>query len=248
VPSEGPVAPLPFSLPGLAQLLGRFAEAGYQPVPFGAVDPGAAHLVLRHDVDFDLRCALRVARLEAELGVASTFFVMVRSSCYSILDPRNTAAVREIVALGHHIGLHLDTTAYDADDAHDLVDGARRELDILAWVAGADPEIISFHRPLPELVGSDGNGFGVPHTYEPRFTTDLHYSSDSQGRFRFGDPFSTAAFVERRALHLLLHPLWWSSDVVEGTEARLRGLVQDRHHAFATQVAASCLPYREMIA
>lgn len=233
-----------FSLDGLTAVLGEFVAAGFTAVGFGEADPAAPHLVLRHDVDFDLRAALRVAEAEAAIDVRSTFFVMVRSECYSVLEPTAQADLRAIVGLGHRVGLHLDATLYAEGEIHL---GAERELDILSWVSGTEPDAISFHRPLPHLVGSGDHGFALPHTYEPRFTNDITYVSDSQGRFRFGSPFATEAFAERRAVHLLLHPIWWAGDVASGTEARLRGMVEDRHHAFAARVARNCLPYAAMI-
>jgi hypothetical protein len=233
-----------FCRAGLSDLLLGFADVGYESVVFDEVDPDRPHLLLRHDVDFDLRHAVAVAEVEHSLGFRSTFFVMVRSECYSILDAQSRADLRRLVELGHRIGLHLDVTLYEADE---LVDGAEQELRILEWVAGDPVDIISFHRPAQHLVGSERGGLPRRHTYEPAFTEKLQYVSDSQGRFRFGHPFDTDAFADHTAIQLLLHPVWWAGDVPEGPEQRLRGMVADRTHAFAARVARNCTPYRDMI-
>lgn len=232
-----------FCRAGLADLLLGFGGAGYEPVTFDAVDPDRPHLLLRHDVDFDLRHAVAVAEVEQSLGFHSTFFVMVRSECYSILDATSQVDLRRLVELGHRIGLHLDVTLYGADE---LVAATEQELQILEWVADAPVDIISFHRPAQHLVGSERGRLPRRHTYEPAFTEKLRYVSDSQGRFRFGHPFDTDAFDQRTAIQLLLHPVWWAGDVPEGPEQRLRGMVADRSHAFAARVARNCAPYRDM--
>jgi hypothetical protein len=238
---EGEIA---FSRDGLSHLLTDFVRAGYSTVRFDEVRTDDAHLVLRHDVDFDLRFAVRVGEVEAQLDLRSTFFIMVRSECYSILDGAAKEHLDRLAEQGHGIGLHLDASLYAPDE---LAEGAREELRILEWISGRPVEAISFHRPAPHLVGSDRGAMPVPHTYEPRFTKDVHYVSDSQGRFRFGTPFESPAFHERRAIQLLLHPIWWAGMVPEDAEQRLRALVADRSHAFASRVARNCAPYRDMI-
>lgn len=68
--------------------------------------------VLRHDIDMDIQRAVEMARLEAELGVRATYFVLISSDFYNVFSARNTAGLREITALGHSVGLHFDEMKY----------------------------------------------------------------------------------------------------------------------------------------
>ena len=52
--------------------------------PLAAWDGGPA-IVLRHDVDLDLRPAHRLAALERRCGVRSTFFVLTTCPLYNVL-------------------------------------------------------------------------------------------------------------------------------------------------------------------
>src|SRR6185295_15370416 len=80
---------------------------------FDAPDTGAKpSLLLRHDVDFCPQAALRLATLEAELGVVSTYFVLPHGP-YDVLGSA-FAAIRAIVALGHRLGPHYDLSFYAA--------------------------------------------------------------------------------------------------------------------------------------
>jgi len=233
-----------FCLPALADLLGEFADAGYRTVRFGDADGSDGQLLLRHDVDMSLVDAVAVAEVEAALGVESTFFFMVRGDCYSLLDGAARDLLGRVTDAGRRIGLHLDVALY-ADD--EIVDGAERELDILAWASGAEPEAISFHRPAAHLVGGDGVQLRLPHSYEPRFVRDIAYLSDSRGAFHHGVPTDSDAFAARSAIQLLLHPVWWASPgVPENAPTRLRGLVADQAASFSARLARNCRTYLEM--
>ncbi len=65
-------------------------------------------VILRHDIDYDISKALRFAEVEKEMGVASTFFVLVTSDFYNIFSKKNSDMLKNILELGHEIGLHFD--------------------------------------------------------------------------------------------------------------------------------------------
>lgn len=69
-------------------------------------------VILRHDVDQSLSQALRMAELEAEEGVRSTWFVLLRTDFYNVFSKAGTEALRHIRSLGHEIGLHFDEASY----------------------------------------------------------------------------------------------------------------------------------------
>ena len=74
--------------------------------------PAEGEVVLRHDVDLSLESALEMARIEAEVGVESTYFVLLTSPLYNALAPANREILRRIEGLGHDVGLHFSTHAY----------------------------------------------------------------------------------------------------------------------------------------
>ncbi|WP_255198808.1 hypothetical protein [Halorarius litoreus] len=74
-----------------------------------------AFIVLRHDVDRKPANALDFARIEAERGIASTYYVR---TVPTVFDPD---LVREIESLGHEIGYHyedMDRADGDVEAAH----------------------------------------------------------------------------------------------------------------------------------
>lgn len=66
------------------------------------------HLWIRHDVDHDLDKALTMARLESELGYYSTYFLLHTAPYWKNGD---TQAMKELVRLGHGIGIHNNALA-----------------------------------------------------------------------------------------------------------------------------------------
>ena len=71
-------------------------------------------VILRHDIDNSLEQAVNLAQVEAEAGVASTYFVLLRTDFYNIASSAGLRAVRRIQSLGHEIGLHFDETACES--------------------------------------------------------------------------------------------------------------------------------------
>jgi hypothetical protein len=64
--------------------------------------PSVAYVVLRHDVDDKPKNSLRVAQLEAELGIKATYY-------FRIVEQSNQPEIiKAIVALGHEIGYHYE--------------------------------------------------------------------------------------------------------------------------------------------
>ncbi len=92
-------------------------------------------LLLRHDVDQHPASALKMAAIERELGVRSTWYFRWRTA--------NAEVIEAIAAEGHAVGLHYETLTREllrrglgADDAEALIPRAREllrtELDAFA--------------------------------------------------------------------------------------------------------------------
>src|SRR5215470_4067193 len=82
-----------FSLEAYSELLFTFKDAGYSFCGFEEINSRLIEqrpfLVLRHDIDISLCPALEIARIEYELGVQATYFVLFRSPFSNILSRSN---------------------------------------------------------------------------------------------------------------------------------------------------------------
>lgn len=194
-----------FTLQGYQSLVRHFLEDGFEIRHFLDCDPAARHLVLRHDIDMSLDYAERMARAESDIGITSTYFVLLRHGLYNLWSGDNIAALNRIRDGGHKIGLHFDASLYDATPEA-LQDAVAVECDILESILRDKVEIVSFHRPAENLVGHNEMLAGRAHTYMPKYTEDMHYYADSRGEWRFGNPVDASL---GKSLQLLTHPIWW---------------------------------------
>lgn len=185
-------------------LVSGFRGNGYE---FRTFDDFEAErsVVLRHDIDFSVDLAHAMARTEAELGVRATYFFMLSSNAYNLLSQHNRRLVREIVAMGHVASLHFDPDIHADVDA-----GFVEECAAIAPLTGP-VSIVSLHRPGDFLIDNNRALPGARHTYEDRYFRELKYVSDSGGSFSHGHPLETEAFEAGRSIHLLLHPIWWTT-------------------------------------
>ncbi|HEY7830580.1 MAG TPA: hypothetical protein VIC06_08465 [Solirubrobacteraceae bacterium] len=115
------------------ELLRIALEQGYAVLSLESwlTDPAIAadrpRLLLRHDVDQHPASALRMARIERELGVLSTWYFRWRTA--------NPSVIESIAAEGHAVGLHYETLTREllrrglgADHAEALIPHARELL------------------------------------------------------------------------------------------------------------------------
>lgn len=197
-----------FSLAGYQKLVSELIARGYAITGYESADPTKAHLILRHDVDFDLELAVKLAEVEADRGWRSHYFVLLRTEFYNPFSGSGTRLVQRLVMLGHQVGLHFDASLYPARAAA-LEDGVVSECRLLGSVTERDVRLFSLHRPHPELLQHGIEVPGLLNAYGPRFFDGMGYCSDSRGSWRHGHPLDHAAVVGRRALQLLTHPIWW---------------------------------------
>lgn len=175
-------------------------------------------VLLRHDVDWAPRRALRMARLEADRGVTATYFFLVSSPFYNLMHKPCRLVLREIQDLGHEVDLHFSTHQYfeaePADEA--LVERVDEERTVLERLVDDPVDVVSFHRPPEWVYRRSYDGF--VSTYETRFFEDIAYRGDSNQRWRDDPPLADGV---PEKMQVLVHPgLWGESDA--GFVERLR--------------------------
>lgn len=223
-----------FTLDRYRELLESLQGAGYEFRSFH--DPVAEDgILLRHDIDLSVMSALRMAQVEANAGVRSTYHVLLTSPLYNAFQPKTRDRLREIESLGHDVTLHFSTHAYWDEEPTEaaLVDRIEAEFRALETVLDGDvPPTVSFHIP-PEWA-LDRTLPNVRNTYAPRYFSDIEYVADSGQRWRT-DPPVVSSLSDR--VQMLVHPgLWGTTD--DGFEACVDSAIEastSRTRDMATQ-------------
>ncbi len=224
-----------FSLDAYRRLLAEFIEQGYRTVGFNSVDPTSRHLVLRHDVDISLTLAVALAEAEHEMGYASHYFVLATCEQYNPATQAGREALARIVSLGHRVGLHFDAALESSEPLEERVASEAR---FLSSLAGAPVSMLSFHRPAQHWIDNPASLAGLPHSYQPRYFSDIGYCSDSRGGWWRGAPLEHDAVKAGTALQLLTHPEWWI-DTGRSPAERLADHLEQRRQELARDLNAN---------
>jgi len=168
--------------------------------------------ILRHDIDFSLDAASKMARFEAEQGVRATYFLLLSSQHYNLLSEAYCTVPRQLIASGHEVGLHYDvrTMSKCTNTNAELRGQLQYEIDILSRLAGSAIHSIAMHNP--SVYGDDpfSNDNRFINAYDPQFTKHIAYYSDSCGAWRDHayEAFQRSSIPDK--LQLLIHPFYWA--------------------------------------
>jgi hypothetical protein len=214
--------------------LDDFTEASYREIvvtaldrysfePFGTRAAGP-HVLWRHDVDYSVHRAVALARVEAELGARATYFFLLHSDLYNVLEPAVHARAHEIAAMGHWIGLHFDAGFYADRSSTRLAERARWEARLLADVVDAPVQAVSLHNPsVSGTEGFDADELGgLVHAAGRSVRERYVYVSDSNGYWRFERLPEVLEAAAHERLHVLTHPEWWQEQPMSPRERILR--------------------------
>lgn len=217
---QSPAGDVEYTYDWYERFLAGLLDSGYSDADYGdSLEPG--EMIVRHDIDFAPRKALEMGRIEADLGIEATYFVLLTCPLYNVFYKPVRSMLGELQSMGHTVGVHFSTHQYWNGEAPSeaVTERVLAERAALSSAVGEVSEAVSFHRPDEWLFRRSFDGF--ISTYEERFFTDVAYLGDSNQRWREKHPL----IGDRpEKLQILTHPgLWGEEDA--GFEARLDGEV-----------------------
>lgn len=193
-------------------------------------------VLLRHDVDLDIEHALKFARIEAEAGVISCYMIMTNSPFYNLLDNLSISIIRELISIGHEIGLHFDFQNNSHRNGDTTIEMIEEDINqaskIFEDIIDVKIHSISFHRPLHNFL----NGPFLIREKVNAYSAELMkwYLSDSKGNWREGNPLHALQNPKDKILQLLIHPIWWDEKHFSASE-RLQIFFERRTKDFNTE-------------
>jgi hypothetical protein len=179
---------------------------------------------LRHDVELSLSAAVASAIIESSKAVTATYFLCTESP-FLVNDPTTVDVVRQLIDLGHNVGVHVVCAPDDRlDRVCRLRDRASEQLGL------ADEPAVTLHCPGQRDPLALLAMCPTPSVYTSYATDGWDYVSDATGRWRYGSPVERLTGPDRRPAQLLTHPFWWT----KGSSITLDVATNDRR-AFLPQ-------------
>lgn len=196
-----------FTYDGYRELVNALKDNGYEITDYHDWKQYPKCAILRHDIDNSIEKALKLAELEAKLGVKSTYFVLVTSNFYNVASKKNMDGLQKIQMLGHEVGLHFDEMAYDELD--NVVVAIKKEAGILSDIIGSEITTVSMHRPSQKTLEANYEIPDMINSYGKIFFNDFKYLSDSRRRWREPviDIINSGKYDK---LHILTHAIWYN--------------------------------------
>lgn len=174
----------------------------------------------RHDIDMSPHRAARIAEIEYEEDVSSTYFLHLHSAFYNLFEENVVEQINKIIDVGHPLGLHYDIAFYQKPSKYfapfDLIE---EERDLIWDVFGRKPMAISFHNPsflnidIPVCYKIDS----MVNASSAFIRKNYKYCSDSNGVWGYSN-LETILNENHQRLHVLTHPEWWTPEPMHPME------------------------------
>ena len=206
-------------------------------VDFADIENGKKYCVIRHDIEFSMDRAYKLAELESQLGIQSTYTVQLRNNTYNALSPKNILLIHQIQLLGHKIGLHICPGKIEKNE---IIEEILLEAETFEKYYGFKIDRFAFHRPnlypqllawylkVPGLINCNGENYF--HYFRGNRPEELNvtYLSDSNHKWSYGHPIDIN-FDQVNKLQINTHPFSWTESGLENY-GNFLSLIKERNN------------------
>jgi hypothetical protein len=196
----------------LDTVMARFQPILLKDAPEG-IPSAEPQAVVRHDVDVSPLRALAMAEIEAEASFQSTYLFLIDTPLYRLEDQGCRSVLREMIAMGHDVGLHYELHAVLRERAvslREVEEQIQQDADRLAQITGQAVRAVSFHRPIATFLRGQMRIGGLVNAYAKELME--WYISDSNGNWREGEPIPQIEARRHNLIQILVHPIWWGPE------------------------------------
>jgi len=180
-------------------------------------------IIWRHDVEFSVHRALKMARIESELGIKAHYFVQIHCVFYNTFEREIYELLLRIRDLGHYIGLHFDAHFWEVSSKAHLEECITKDLQILEDLLSVEINNFSFHNTTPALLSMDDTHYaGLLNIYAKVIRAKYRYCTDSTGIWRYErleDVLNDGSILH---LQVLTHDGMWQDEAMAPRQRVLR--------------------------
>lgn len=172
-------------------------------------------ILLRHDVEFSVPIALQMAKIEASLGIQSTYFIQLHGDFYNAIEKVTFIQLKEIESLGHRLALHFDVHFWDITIEAQLEYFLSVDKEVFEKYFNTIPEAFSFHNNNAFTLSCDKEKYaGMINVYAKSFKERIGYCADSTGYWRYEILEDRLKAAKDKRLQLLIHDGMWQNEVL----------------------------------
>lgn len=191
----------------------KLSKSNYDFISFLDYKLKGKNLLWRHDVDFSVNRAFKLASIEHKNEIFSTYFFHLHNSFYNILEEEITLMAKKILELGHELGLHFDPYFYQKTFGVNcnLIKYIKIEKNLLEELFETKVIAFSLHNPdtFSNFDSTKEKILDMVNVYSKYIKTHYEYCSDSNGYWRFNRLENIISNPGTKNLHVLTHPGWW---------------------------------------
>lgn len=168
-------------------------------------------VIWRHDVEFSPWTALRMAKIEKDLGVKATYFFQTHSEFYNLYERAVSDIALDVASLGHYVNLHFDPHYWGLDKPEKLEDCIMRDARFFEDCLGIKPSVFSFHLTNKFTMSQEAMRYaGLINAYAKLFKERFAYNGDSNGWWKFEMMDDRLTNPEIRHVQILTHDANWT--------------------------------------
>ena len=209
-------------------------------------------ILMRHDVEFSVKRAYDIAKLETSMDFRSTFFFQWTNNSYNLLSKRNQDMIRDMHERGQNIGLHFALNGLtDIDIIRTQI---KKEIDLLSNMLDMEITEFSIHRPSPDVLRANIKFPGIFNAYQDDFFTfnenttdetklDVKYMSDANHIWRYGYP-TGENICNNKKVQILVHPFSWTKKGYDNYD-NYRTLIREKYEELIDSVDSETKDFGE---
>ena len=209
-------------------------------------------IIMRHDVEYSVERAYRMAKVEQSMDFTSTFFFQWTNNSYNILSRRNMDMIKDMHERGQHIGLHFALNGMT--DMQQIRGRIKMEMDILSEMFGFEITEFSIHRPSKDVLRENIKLDGILNAYQDDFFTfadtiradtelKVKYMSDANHIWRYGYP-DQDNITSYDKVQILTHPFAWCRKGYDNFN-NYKSLLQEKYIELVESVDHECKDFGE---
>jgi len=170
-----------------------FTELGYR-LMISKLKEHKNSFLIRHDVDYSIEIAEKMAILDNALGISSIFFIRLDCNRYNIFQKSCRDILMKILHLGHKLGIHPDHRNINPGfrDIPSWLEYHKKMLS--AELSSTEITELRWHEPNHERYNNYEHNYG-------------YVCSDSLQRWKYGHPLDMIEQHEK--IEVLIHPELW---------------------------------------